>query len=82
MVFVAVTRIIAALQVFDSIYVMLDRTSPSFYKTQSLVYLFYRYSSVESDKGYGSAIILLLLVVIRLITIIQVRIQKRWVVYN
>lgn len=82
MFFVAVTRIIAALQVFDSIYVMLDRTSPSFYKTQSLVYLFYRYSFVESNKGYGSAIILLLLVVIMIITVIQVRMQRKWVVYN
>jgi len=82
MFFVCVTRIIAALQVFDTIYVMLDRTSPSFYKTQSLVYLFYRYSFVESNKGYGSAIVLLLLVVIMIITRIQIRLQKRWVLYN
>ena len=40
MFFITVTRVIGALQVFDSIYVMLDITSPSFYKTQSLVYLF------------------------------------------
>lgn len=82
MFFVCVTRIIAALQVFDSIYVMLDRTSPSFYKTQSLVYLFYRYSFVESNKGYGSAIVLLLLIVIMLVTSIQIRLQKKWVLYN
>lgn len=82
MFFVTVTRMIAALQVFDSIYIMLDRTNPSFYKTQSLVYLFYRYSFMESNKGYGSAIILLLLVIIMLITVIQLRIQKKWVIYN
>ncbi len=82
MFFVTVTRIIAALQVFDSIYVMLDRTSPSFYKTQSLVYLFYRYSFTEANKGYGSAIVLLLLAVIMVITVIQMKLQKKWVIYN
>lgn len=82
MFFVTVTRIIAALQVFDTIYIMLDRTSPSFYKTQSLVFLFYRYSFMESNKGYGSAIVLLLLLVIMIITIIQIRLQKKWVSYQ
>ncbi len=82
MFFVTVTRVIISLQVFDSIYVMLDRTSPSFYKTQSLVYLFYRYSFTESNKGYGSTIVLLLLVVIMLITVIQLRLQKKWVIYS
>ncbi len=82
MFFVTVTRIIAALQVFDSIYIMLDRTNPSFYKTQSLVYLFYRYSFMESNKGYGSAIVLLLLAVIMIVTTIQIRLQKKWVLYN
>ena len=81
-VFITVTRVIGALQVFDSIYVMLDITSPSFYKTQSLVYLFYRYSFMESNKGYGSAIVLLLLIVILVITGIQLRLQKKWVLYN
>ena len=82
MFFVTVTRIIAALQVFDSIYIMLDITNPSFYKTQSLVYLFYRYSFIESNKGYGSAIVLLLLAVIMIVTTIQIRLQKKWVLYN
>ena len=82
MFFVTVTRIIAALQVFDSIYIMLDKTNPSFYKTQSLVYLFYRYSFMESNKGYGSAIVLLLLAVIMIVTTIQIRLQKKWVLYN
>ena len=82
MFFITVTRVIGALQVFDSIYVMLDITSPSFYKTQSLVYLFYRYSFMESNKGYGSAIVLLLLIVILLITGIQLRLQKKGVLYN
>lgn len=82
MFFVTITRIIAALQVFDTIYVMLDITSPSFYKTQSLVYLFYKYSFIQSNRGYGSAIVMLLLLVIIVITLIQMRMQKKWVAYN
>lgn len=82
MFFVTVTRIIGALQVFDSIYMMLDRTNPAFPKTQSLVYLFYKYSFIESNKGYGSAIVMLLLLVIMIITVIQVICQKKWVNYN
>ena len=82
MFFVSVTRIIAAMQVFDVIYMMMDRNNPAFFKTQSLVYLFYRYSFVEADKGYGSAIVMLLLFVIMLITVIQIRLQKKWVNYN
>lgn len=82
MFFVSVTRIIAAMQVFDVIYMMMDRNNPAFFKTQSLVYLFYRYSFVESDRGYGSAIVMLLLLVIMVITVIQIRMQKKWVNYN
>lgn len=82
MFFVTVTRVIGALQVFDTIYMMLDKTNPAFPKTQSLVYLFYKYSFVEANKGYGSTIVMLLLVVIMIITVIQMKCQKKWVNYN
>ncbi len=82
MFFVTVTRIIASLQVFDSIYIMMDRTNPALPKTQSLVYLFYKYSFQESNRGYGSTVVLLLLVVILIITVIQLRLQKRWASNN
>jgi len=78
MFFVTVTRVIGALQVFDVIYMMMDRVNPALYKTQSLVYLFYKYSFVESNKGYGSAIVVLLLAVIMIITAVQVYLQKKW----
>lgn len=82
MFFVVVTRIIASLQVFDSIFMMIDRSSPALPKTQSLVYLFYRYAFIENNKGYGSAIVVLLLVCIMIITVIQMFAQKKWVHYN
>ena len=82
MFFVIVTRVIASLQVFDSIFMMVDKSSPALVKTQSLVYLFYRYAFIENNKGYGSAIIVLLLAIIMLITIFQMFAQKRWVHYD
>ena len=42
MFFVTTTRVIAAMQVFDVIYMMIDRTNPALPGTQSLVYLFYK----------------------------------------
>ncbi len=79
--FVLVTSIITAMQVFDVIYMMIDVTSPSYDATVSLVYLFYNNSFKYSNKGYGSAIVMLLLVIIMIITVIQNKLQKKWVNY-
>ena len=59
--FVMITRVIGGLQVFDLIYMVIDKNNPALYKTQSLVYLFYQNSFVENNKGYGSTIVVLLL---------------------
>lgn len=79
--FVMVTTIIQSMQVFDVIYMMINVTSPAYDKTVSLVYLFYNNSFKYSNKGYGSAIVMLLLVIIIIITVIQMKIQKKWVNY-
>lgn len=80
--FVSITRIIGAFQVFDLIFMVMDKTNPALEKTQSLVYLFYRYSFTNGNKGYGSTVVVLLLGVIMLITVIQMIAQKKWVYYN
>jgi len=74
--FVCVTRIIASLQVFDLIFMMMDKTNIALPKTQTLSYLFYKYSFIQNNKGYGSAIVMLLLAVIMIITVIQMRVEK------
>jgi len=79
--FVVVTSIISAFQVFDIIFMMIDKTSTAIKNTQSLVYLFYKHSFVLNDKGYGSAILMLLLAIIMIVTVIQVKCQKKWVNY-
>ncbi|MFA6783737.1 MAG: sugar ABC transporter permease [Sphaerochaeta sp.] len=80
--FVIVTRMIAAMQVFDLIYMIMEKSNPALAKTQSLVYLFYQSSFVERDLGYGSTIVVLLLAIILLLTVIQMIAQKKWVHYN
>ena len=79
--FVLVTSVISAMQVFDIVYMMIGVSSPSYDSTVSLVYLFYNNSFKYSNKGYGSAIIMILLALILLITAIQNRLQKKWVNY-
>lgn len=80
--FVTVTRVIGAFQVFDLIFMVMDKTNPALEKTQSLVYLFYRYAFTNGNKGYGATIVVLLLVIIMLITVFQMFAQKKWVHYN
>ncbi|MGH0052154.1 MAG: carbohydrate ABC transporter permease, partial [Sphaerochaetaceae bacterium] len=80
--FVIVTRMIAAMQVFDTIYMVMEKSNPALYRTQSLVYLFYEYSFVERNLGYGSTIVVVLLIIIMMITALQMIAQKKWVHYN
>lgn len=80
--FVLTTRIIGAMQVFDLIYMIMDKTNPAIGKTQSLVFLFYQYSFTYQNKGYGSAIVVLLLVVILIFTLIKNVFEKKYVFYN
>lgn len=79
--FVAVTRVIGALQVFDLIYMVMDRTNPALNDTQSLVYLFYKYSFREGNLGYGSTVVMILLLLTMLVTVFQLWAQKKWVHY-
>ena len=80
--FVVVTRIIAAMQVFDLIYMIIDYNNPALKKTESLVYLFYNYSFNQGNKGYGATVVVVLLMVIMILTVIQLIGQKKWVHYN
>ncbi|MFU8751608.1 carbohydrate ABC transporter permease [Streptococcus suis] len=80
--FVVVTSVIQSMQVFDVIYMMEDVRNPAYDKTVSLVYLFYNNSFKYSDKGYGSTIVMLLLLIILVITFVQMKVQKKWVHYR
>lgn len=79
--FVVVTTVINAFQVFDVIFMMIAPNSEAMFNSQSLAYLFYKHSFILNDKGYGSAIVMFLLIIILIITAIQMKLQKKWVNY-
>lgn len=80
--FVLMTTIISSLQVFDYIYMMIDTKSPALESAESVVYYFYKQTFVLYNKGFGSAIATILLLIILVITYIQMKLQHRWVNYD
>ncbi|MCX7884162.1 MAG: sugar ABC transporter permease [Caloramator sp.] len=79
--FVMVMSLIGAFQVFDYIFMIIGTSNPALKNTQSVVYLFYRSAFELGEKGYASAIAIMLFVIIMLITIVQLKLQKKWVNY-
>jgi multiple sugar transport system permease protein len=79
---VTIMTVIGAFQLYDLLFVLLGPSNPAMPQTQSLVYLFYTQAFVQNDAGYASALAMLVLVIIGLITLFQFRAQKRWVNYE
>lgn len=80
--FVSVISVIGALQVFDLIYMMLGRSNPAMPNTRTVVYLFYEAGFLDNERGYAAAIAFLLLLIILVLTVVQFRLQKKWVHYE
>jgi multiple sugar transport system permease protein len=80
--FVSVINVIGSLQVFDLVYLMIGRTNPALPDTRTIVYLFYQAGFIDNDRGYAAAIAFLLLIIILGLTIVQFRLQKKWVHYE
>ena len=80
--FVMITSIIGGFQVFDTIYMMIGKTSLAYEKTQTLVMMFYRYAFDYGEKGYAAAISIFSFAIILLITIFQFAMQKKWINYD
>lgn len=80
--FILQTRIIAALQVFDLIYMMIDKTNVALKSVQSVVYVFYQYVFTYDNKGYGSTMVVLLLIFILFLTAALQKFEKKFVFYN
>ena len=70
---------IGILQIFDFIYLMVDRTTYSYTYSMSLVTYFYVCAFNKSSmRGYGAAISVVLALIIMVITIIQMIVKKYW----
>lgn len=80
--YVVMMVIISTFQTFDGIYMMIGPKSAAIKDTQSVVMYFYRYAFTYSKKGYASAVAVLLFLIIMLITVFQMRMQKKWVNYD
>ena len=83
--FTLVVNTIAALQVFDEVYTMyfgqMESGAASSAALFYVVYLF-RQAFEFLNMGYASAMAWLLFVIILLITIVQLRLSRRWVYYE
>ncbi len=80
--FLTVISLINTLQVFELVFMMIGPNSLAINATETIVYYFFKLAFLLNDKGYATAIALLLFMVIMLITIIQFVFQKKWVHYE
>lgn len=77
-----VTEIIGFFQVFDMIFLMIPPTSSGMTGARSIVMLFYEEAFTKFNKGYGAAMANVLFLIILGITVIQMKLQKKWVYYE
>ncbi len=78
--FLLVTSIISSLQVFDVVYVM-TQGGPS-NSTQTIVYYVYEEAFRNFRMGYATAMAVVLFVIVLIFTLLQFRLQRRWVHYS
>ena len=77
--FICQTRIIGALTVFDLMFMVMDKTNVALNSVQSIVYLFYNYAFTQGNKGYGSAVVMILVIFIMIVTVIVQKSEKKLV---
>lgn len=80
--FVMITSLISGFQVFDIVYMMIGKSSTAYNASQTIVRMYYMNAFDYANKGYASAIAMVIFVVIMIITVIQMRLQKKWVNYE
>ena len=80
--FVLITNLIGTFQTFDTIYMRIKERGIAREATQSMVMYFFRNALSYSKKGYASALAVFLFLIIMLVTLIQMKLQKKWVNYE
>ncbi|WP_166427064.1 carbohydrate ABC transporter permease [Nonomuraea mesophila] len=84
--FISIVSVIGSLQLFDLVFVMTGsgqsaRANPAYARLQTVVQLFYERAFVTNDRGYAAAIVIALLLLIAVLTMLQFRLQRKWVHY-
>jgi multiple sugar transport system permease protein len=77
--FVVIVTTISSFQLFDLLYEILGSTNPVIPKTMSLVFYFYSAGFIDNDKGFAAAIAMVIFLLIGIVTLVQFRVQKKWV---
>lgn len=77
-----VVGMIAALQIFEPIYVLYRDNATLAPTAYSIVYYLWRATFRFNEIGYGSAVSWVILILILVVTLIQFRLQNRWVQYD
>ena len=77
-----VVGLIASMQIFELIYVLYRDNATLAPTAYSMVYYLWRATFRFNEIGYGAAISWIILVLILVATVIQFRLQKRWVQYE
>jgi multiple sugar transport system permease protein len=77
-----VVGLINSLQIFEPIYVLYRDNQPLVPSAISMVYYLWQASFSHFEIGYGSAISWLVLLLILVVTVIQFKMQDRWVTYE
>jgi multiple sugar transport system permease protein len=77
-----VVGLINSLQIFEPIFVLYRDNQPLVPSAISMVYYLWQASFRHFEIGYGSAISWIILVIILVVTVIQFRMQDRWVHYD
>lgn len=80
--FVMITSLMGTFQMFDAIYMLIKNTGLAMEETQSMVVYFYRNAFVYTKKGYASALAVFLFFIIMAITVVQMKVQDKWVNYE
>jgi multiple sugar transport system permease protein len=77
-----VVGLISSLQIFEPIFVLYRDNQPIVSSAISMVYYLWQKSFSHFEIGYGSAISWVVLAIILIVTVIQFRLQHRWVTYE
>lgn len=78
---VIVVTSINAFQLFDLLFALMGQSNPAMKQTQSMVFLFYEQGFIVNDKGYASVIAIAIMAIVAVFTLVQFRLQNRWVNY-
>jgi multiple sugar transport system permease protein len=77
-----IVGLINSMQIFEPIYVLYRDNQPLIPSAMSMVYYLWQASFSHFEIGYGSAISWIIFIIILIVTLIQFKMQDRWVHYD